>query len=109
MVEETITKEEKKDLISEIEAKNKAKEILKKFDYKNEEIKMIELDKNMTNYKINWCVETDNGITLDFDANGGKSLALFNDSILEKDIEKYHTTKRRSRKYCKEFMQEFWI
>lgn len=29
MVEETITKEEKKDLISEIEAKNKAKEILK--------------------------------------------------------------------------------
>ena len=29
MVEETITKEEKKNLISEIEAKNKAKEILK--------------------------------------------------------------------------------
>lgn len=107
MVEETITKEEKKNLISEIEAKNKAKEILKKFDYKNEEIKMIELDKNMTNYKINWCVETNNGITLDFDANGGKSLALFNDSILEKDIEKYHTTKEEAeniaRNLCKNF------
>ena len=36
-----LTKEEKKDLISEIEAKNKAKEILKKFDYKNEEINLF--------------------------------------------------------------------
>lgn len=39
MVEETITKEEKKNLISEIEAKNKAKEILKKFVIKMKKLR----------------------------------------------------------------------
>ena len=70
--------------------------MIKKFGYKNEKIKSIELEKNVINYKVNWNIKTTNNIVLEFDAKGGKGLSIFADEILKRDIEGYHTTKQQA-------------
>lgn len=106
VLEESISIEEKQDLITENEAKERAQKLLKKFGYENEKIVSIELEKSVINYKINWNIKTTNDIELEIDARGGKSLSIFVDNILKKDIERYHSTEQSAentaRNLCKE-------
>lgn len=91
----TITKEELEESMSEKEARKKAEKILEQFGYKEEKIKSIELQKNVNN-KLDWYIETENNIYIYFDATGGKELYISSDGMLEKDIKNYHTTKEKA-------------
>jgi hypothetical protein len=82
-----ISEEEKKDLISEDEAKEKGLEILEKLGYENQTINRIELKRgyseDTTSYymiKTKWGYEE--GLTVEIDANSGEFLA-FNDMDLK--------------------------
>lgn len=82
-----VTEEEKKELISEDEAKAKGLEILEKLGYKNQTINRIELKRgyseDTTSYymiKTKWGYEE--GLMVQLDANGGDFIA-FNDMDLK--------------------------
>lgn len=82
-----VTEEEKKELISEDEAKKKGLEILEKLGYKNQTINRIELkrgyEENTKSYymiKTKWGYEE--GLMIQLDANGGDFIA-FNDMDLK--------------------------
>ena len=82
-----VTEEEKKELISEDEAKVKGLEILEKLGYKNQTINRIELKRGyseeITSYymvKTKWGYEE--GLMVQLDANGGDFIA-FNDMDLK--------------------------
>ena len=84
---EEISEEEKKNLISEEEAKTKAIEILEKLGYRNQTINRIELkrgyDENVNSYymvKTKWGYEE--GLMVQLNANGGDFIA-FNDMDLK--------------------------
>lgn len=59
-------------VISEEEAKEKARKILEEYGLENEKIKSIELENDMQNNKIIWKVETESNIFIEFDATGGE-------------------------------------
>ena len=105
--EENISQSEKSNLMSEKDARERAKDILNKFGYDEETIKTIKLEKSTINYKISWKVETNNNILLEFDAKGNKGLAFFNYGILNKDIEKYHTTRNKVEKVARNLCEKF--
>ena len=82
-----VTEEEKKELISEDEAKAKGLEILEKLGYKNQTINRIELKRGYSEYttsyymiKTKWGYEE--GLMVQLDANGGDFIA-FNDMDLK--------------------------
>lgn len=82
-----VTEEEKKELISEDEAKTKGLEILEKLGYKNQSINRIELkrgyDENVDSYymvKTKWGYEE--GLMVQLNAKGGEFIA-FNDMDLK--------------------------
>lgn len=84
---EEVTEEEKKELISEDEAKAKGLEILEKLGYENQTINRIELKRGYseetTSYymiKTKWGYEE--GLMVQLDANGGDFIA-FNDMDLK--------------------------
>ncbi len=106
VLEENISTEEKQDLITEDEAKERTEELLRKFGYDNEKIESIELEKSAINYKINWNIKTTNNIVLKIDSKGGKGLSIFIDEILKKDIEGYHTTKQEAEKTARNLCKE---
>ena len=103
----TITKEEMEDIMDEKEARKKAEGLLKKFGYEEEIIKQVELKKNVRNDKLDWYIETENEISIYFDAKGGKELYLFSNSIPNKNIEKYHTTKAKAEKTARELCKKY--
>ena len=106
VLEENILEEEKQGVINETDAKETAEELLRKFGYKNEKIKSIELEKNVINYKVNWNIKTTNNIVLEFDSKGGKGLSIFVDEILKRDIEGYHTTKQEAEKTARDLCEK---
>lgn len=103
-IENSITEDELKGTISEIEARKKAEEILRKFGYNSEKIKSINLEKN--NDSLDWYIETENQISLYFDAKNGKGLYLFSNSILDKNIEQYHTTKSEAEQTIRDLCEK---
>lgn len=105
--ENIITEEERKNAMSEKEAKKKAKEILKKFGYEGEKIISAELEKYAVDDQLKWNIETDNKISISFDANGGEELSIFFDSIFDKDIQKYRTTKEEAEKTARELCKKY--
>ncbi len=105
--ENIITEEERKNAMSEEEAKKKAKEILKKFGYEGEKIISAELEKYAGDNQLKWNIETDNKILISFDANGGEELSIFFDSIFDKDIQKYRTTKEEAGKTARELCKKY--
>lgn len=105
--EQDITEEEKSEIMTKDEAIKKAEIILKNFGYKDENIKLIELEKYGYSSGIIWRVETYNNISLEFDAKGGKAINLFNQNALDANIEGYHTTKENAEKTARKLCNKF--
>ncbi len=105
IVSDNITEEDLKGTISEIEAKDKADEILRKFGYTNEKIKTMRLEKDGDD--IVWHIETNNKLSVSFDAKGGEGLCLFSDDILFKDIHNYRTTREEAEKTARKLCEKY--
>lgn len=103
----TVTQEEKQSVISETEARKKSAQILNKFGYQDSKIETIELVNNSSNYELHWYIKTNNDITISLNANDESSFNLWNDSVLNKDIENYRTTQNEAeetaRALCKKY------
>lgn len=96
-------------ILTEQEAKEKAKQILEKFGYENDVVESIALEENAQNYDFIWKIETKNNIHIDLDAKGGNYFAISYDEkeLLSKDILKEKINKEEAetlaRKICKEY------
>lgn len=84
--------------MTEEEAREKAKKILKNFGYENEIIKSMKIESNDQNYDIIWKIETQNNIFVEFDARGGEYLAISYDEgkILSENIPKEQIDKKEA-------------
>ena len=96
----------KQNTMSEDEARKKGQEILEKFGYGNDKIKTIKLEGNPENYDLSWCIETEQNILIDFDANGEETLSITNNRELNKDIIKYRTTEKEAEKTARELIKK---
>ena len=105
IVNGNITEEDLKGTMSEKEAKKQAEEIFNKFGYITEKIKTIELEKDGDS--IVWHIETNNKLSVSFDAKGGKELWLFSDDILFKDIHNYRTTREEAAKTARKLCEKY--
>lgn len=103
----TITKEEKENVMSEEEARKKVEEILKKFGYEDEKIKSIELQNNIEDYELNWYIQTENNIHVSFEAEEGKSYNISINNILYDNIEKYRTTEKEAEETARNFCKKY--
>lgn len=63
-------------IVSEEEAKERARKILEEYGFEDEKIKSIELENNIQNNKTIWKVETENNIFIEFDAKSGELLKI---------------------------------
>ena len=108
-LESSITEEEMKGIMSENEAKSKAENLLKKFDYNEEKIETIKLEKDTFDSEISWIAETNSNISITFDAYDKEkgALYLFNGDCLKKNIENYHTTKEDAEKTARDLCEKF--
>ena len=97
----------KENTISQEDARERGKEILEKFGYMNDEIKTITLQDNPANYNLNWNIETEQNILINFNANGEESFSIRNDNILNKDIERYRTTKKEAEDTARQLAEKY--
>lgn len=103
-----ITKEDKESVMSEKEARSKAKEILEKFGHKNEEINLIELDKYSEDNIIEWYIQADNGNTfMSFNARNPELYSISFNNKKEENIEKYRTTKEEAEKTARKLCERY--
>lgn len=105
--EQDVKEEEKEISMSENEARKKAEEILQKFECNNEKIETINLENNPSDYQLDWCITTDNNTKIRFDAKGGEKFKIFFNSLLDKNIEKYRTTKIEAEKIARELCEKY--
>lgn len=63
-------------IVSEEDAKEKARKILEEYGFKNEKIRYIEFENDIQNNKTIWKVETENNIFIEFDAKSGELLKI---------------------------------
>lgn len=96
----------KENTMSEYEARKKGQEILEKFGYGNDKIKTIKLEGNPENYDLSWCIETEQNILIDFDANGEETFSISNNRVLDKDITKYRTTEKEAEKTARKLIRK---
>lgn len=104
-----LTKEEKQRAISEEEAKNRAKEILEQFGFKNEIIKSAELYNSPVDYSLNWQIKTAKDIDVIMNATSTKEFMISNAKVVEKDIKDYRTTREEAEKTAKELCNKYGI
>ena len=99
-----ITEEEKASAMSEQEAIEKAKELLKKFGHEGEKIILAEFEKNDNN--LVWYIKTDNETSIRFDAKSGNKLNVFFYSTLNGNIDGYRTTEEKAEKTARDFCKK---
>ncbi len=92
--------------MSEDEARKKASEILEKFEYKDENIKEIELQNHIDDYDSSWHIITEQNTNIFIDANGDGSFSISNGNIY-KDIKHYRTTKEEAVNTAREIAQKY--
>lgn len=95
----------KQNIMSEEDARKKGQDILEKFGYGNDKIKTIKLVGNPENYDLTWDIETEQNISIAFDANGEETLSITNNRKLDKDITKYRTTEKEAEKTAREMIK----
>lgn len=93
--------------MSEKEARKKTGEILQKFGYEIEKIKTIQLENSPNDYQLDWCVTTNNNIKIRFDAENAEKFKIFFNSVLDKDIKEYRTTKVEAEKIARNLCKEY--
>lgn len=98
--------ESKQNIMSEDEARKKANEILEKFEYKDENIKEIELQNHIDDYDSSWHITTEQNTCIFIDASGDGSFSISNGNIY-KDIEHYRTTKEEAVNTAREIAQKY--
>ena len=104
----TVTEEEKKSAMSETEAKEYAKKLLKKFGYENEKIESVELNNKTIDFEVTWKVKTKNGISISFNAIGENEYIRFNnDNVLNENIHKYRTNKEEAEKTARSLCETY--
>ena len=97
----------KENTMSEDEARKKAQDILEKFGFENDKIKTIKLEGNPENYDLTWCIETEQNILIDFDANREETFSLTNNRTLGKEITKYRTNEKEAEKTARELVKKY--
>lgn len=102
-----VTVEEKKNILSETDAKEKANELLRRFGHENEKIKSMELFNNPSNYELHWIVETNKKTRISFNANGNTSFNISVDDILYSNIESYRTTEKDAKNIAKDLCKKY--
>ena len=106
-----ITEEEKASVMSEQEAIEKAKELLKKFGHEGEKIKLIQLDNNPNNYELEWYIQTDSDETnpniISFDARGEDCFDVLFQDALNESIHNYRTTEEEAVKTARELCKKY--
>lgn len=106
-----ITDEEKASVMSEKEARKKAKDLLKKFGHEGEKIKLIQLDNNPNNYELEWYIQTDSDETnpniISFDARGEDCFDVLFQDALNESIHDYRTTKEEAVKTARELCKKY--
>ncbi len=102
-----ITDEEKASAMSEQEAREKAKELLKKFGHEGEKIKSIELENNADSYRLLWCIETSKNTTILFDARNENAFSLTFDDVIIQNIKNYRTTEKEAEKTAKNLCKKY--
>ena len=106
-IQNTITEQQKDDIMSETEARKKVEELLKKFECDNEKIEMIELQNNTANYELSWSIKTNKNTSIWLEAKEGKSFGISIDNVLYEDIDNYRTTEKEAeqtaRSLCKKY------
>lgn len=95
----------KQNTMSEDEARKKGQEILEKFGYGNDRIKTLKLEGNPENYDLTWCIETEQNISIDFDANGEAIFSIYNNNILNETKNNYKITKEDAENTAKEIVK----
>lgn len=107
----TITEEERDNAMSEKEAREKVKELLKKFGHKDEQIKLIRLDNNPNDYELTWYIQTDNGTNneniIEFDARGENSFGVMFQDALNENIHNYRTTEEEAVKTARDLCKKY--
>ena len=98
--------ESKQNIMPEDESRKKANEILEKFEYKDENIKKIELQSHIDDYDSSWYITTEQNINIFIDASGDGSFSISNGNIY-KDIEHYRTTKEEAVNTAIEITQKY--
>ena len=105
-----ITEEEKASAMSEQEAREKAKELIKKFGHEGEKIISAELENNANNYRLLWCIETNKDTTILIDARNDNAFSLtFDDVIIQNinNITNYRTTEKEAEKTAKNLCKKY--
>lgn len=97
-----ITEFEKKDAITEENAKQIANEILKEYGYESEEIESLELMNNPVNYNLSYKLETKNHCIVEIDAINTQNYKFFS-NVLYGNIKEYRGTKEELEKVVREF------
>ena len=105
-IDEKITEKDLESIMTEEEARERAEGILERVGYEEGKIKSIELEKWDVDEMV-WHIETDNKISLSFDAKGGKNLRLSSKNIFDKDIDNYRTTKVEAEKTARELCKKY--
>lgn len=104
----TVTEEEKKNAMSETEAKEYAKKLLKKFGYENEKIELIKLSNQTIDFEVIWEIKTKNNISINFNAIKKDEYIRFrNKGLLNKNIHGYKTNKLEAEKTAKSLCKKY--
>ena len=101
----TLSKEDEDSSLSQDAAKEKAKVLLQKFGYSDEEIIHMRLLNSSSNYDTQWYIET-NHLRLVFDAKADNFLD-FSTDILSENVENYRTTAEEAKKIGIELCKKY--
>ncbi len=108
---DTTTKEERDSAMSEEEARQKVSELLKKFGHEDEQIKLIRLDNNPSDYELTWYIQTDNGTSneniIEFDAREENSFGVMFQDALNENIHHYRTTEEEAEKTARDLCKKY--
>ncbi len=96
----------RKNAISEDEAKIKFNEILKKFGYEGEIVKLIELIDNPSDDGLFYRATTENKFMLELDAKDSRNFKIFTD-IAYKDIDNYKGTQEEIEKIVEDMCKKY--
>ena len=102
---ENITEKDLESIMIEEEAIERVESILERTGYGEGKIKSMELEK--FGERIDWNIETDNKISISFDARGGTRLCLFSDNLWGIEIEHYRTTIQGAEKTARELCKKY--
>lgn len=103
----TITKEEQASIMTEIEAKEKAKKLLEKFGHEREKIELVELENNAYDYEILWHIKTEKGTNIRFNAKDETYFSISFEEVSNDNITQYRTNKVEAEETARQICEKY--